>query len=120
MAFQPMCRELRGRGCPTHRLTTRSSIDLRQAADEAPAAAQFADRQHQLIAAFLQRQVDGIILWVHDAQEPGIAEALRAAPAVEDLAVEEDAYVIAVADLELLHLVAVRIDGRPRIDHFHP
>ena len=49
----------------------------------------------------------------------GIAEALRAAAAVKNLSVQEDADVVAIADLELLHLVAIGVDGGARVEHLH-
>ena len=67
-------------------------------ADESPAAAELADGEHELVGALLERKVDGVVLRIDDAEEARIAEVLRAAAAVEDLAVQEHADVVAVAD----------------------
>src|SRR5262249_10495669 len=84
-----------------------------------PPAAKFTDCQHQLIAALLQGKVNGVVLGIHDPEEPWIAKTLSAAAAVKDLAIQKNADVIAVADLELLHLFAVGVDGGFRIHKFH-
>jgi len=44
---------------------------------------------------------------VHDAQKTGVAKVLRASSAIEDFAVQKHADIVAVADIELLYLVAV-------------
>src|SRR6476646_8073859 len=91
-----------------------------EAADEAPAAAELAERQDELVVALAERQVDGVVLRVDDAEEARVPEALRAAAAPQDPAVQEDADVVAVPDLQLLHLVAVGGNRRPRVDDLHP
>src|SRR5689334_16614092 len=88
-----------------------------QPADVAPAAAELAQREHELVVALLQRQVDRVVLQVDDPEEAGVAEALRAAAAPENLYVQEHADLVAVADVQLLHLVAVGRDRRARVEH---
>jgi hypothetical protein len=43
-----------------------------QAADESPAAAQLGESQHQIVAPLLQRQMDGVVLRLDDAEKPGM------------------------------------------------
>src|SRR6476660_397975 len=95
-SFRPLHQERKARSDPSL-----------EAADEAPAAAELAEREDELVAALAERQVDGVVLRVDDAEEARVAEALRAAAAPQDPAVQEDADVVAVPDLQLLHLVAV-------------
>jgi hypothetical protein len=64
------------------------ALMLGEPADESPSAAKFADCQHQLVAALPQRQIDGVVLRVDDAEEPGIAEILSASPTKEYLAIQ--------------------------------
>jgi hypothetical protein len=45
-----------------------SVLEVRQPADEAPAAAEFAERQQQFVAALLQREVDGVVLRADDSR----------------------------------------------------
>src|SRR5262249_12009887 len=89
-------------------------------AHKPPAPTQLTHRQHQLVAALLQWQIDSVVFRINDAEEPGVAEVLGAAAAEENLAVQEDADVVAVADLEFFHLVAVALDGGARVHHLHP
>src|SRR6185369_3995860 len=91
-----------------------------QPANEAPSAAQLAYSQHQFVAALFQRKVYRVVFRVHDAKETGIAEVLRASAAEENFAIEEQANVVAVAEVELLHLISIGIDVSPRIEDFHP
>src|SRR5262249_44353738 len=90
-----------------------------QAADESPASAQLTDPQHELVLAFLERQIHGIVLGVDDPEESRIAESLRATAAPQDLAVQEDAHVVAVTDLKLFDLIAIALDGRLRVEQLH-
>src|SRR6185369_6436564 len=96
-----------------------SVCHLSQATDKSPAAAQFADRQHQLVAAFLQRKINRVVFRIDDAQKPGVAKILRAAPAKKNLAVQKHADVVAVAEVELFHLLAIGINRGSRIQDLH-
>src|SRR4029434_4941113 len=90
-----------------------------EAADKTPAAAQLADGQHQFVASLLQRKVYSVVFRIHDAEETGVAEILRASAAKKNLAVQEDAHVVAVSDVEFFHLVAIRIDRGAGIENLH-
>ena len=68
----------------------------------------------------LQRQVHRVVVRAHDAEERRVAEVLRAPPAVQDLPVQEDAHLVAVAERELLHLGPVGDDRGPRVHDLHP
>jgi len=67
------------------------------------------------ILTLFQLKIDGVILRVNDAEEAGIAEALRTAAAIEDLPIQENADLVAVTDLEFLYLVAVGVDVSARV-----
>src|ERR1044071_3587618 len=84
-----------------------------ETADEAPATPELAHGEDQFVGAFAQRQVQRVVLRVDDPEEARIAEVLRAAAAVENAAVQEHAHLVAVAEEQLLHLVAIGLD-RPR------
>ena len=64
---------------------------------------------------FLSGRYTRVVLGVDDPEEPGVAEVLGAAAALQDPAVQEHADLVAVADLELFHLVAVGVDVGPRV-----
>src|SRR5882724_3585841 len=102
-----------------HRREPSPGLPFRQPADEPPPAAELADGERQLVAPLLQWKVDRVVLRIDDAEKPGIAEPLGAPARVENLPVQEDAHVVAVADEELLHLIAVRIDDGSRVDDLH-
>src|SRR5262249_25126997 len=95
----------------------RSILYANEATDESPSAAELADRQHELVAAFFQGKVDGIIFWVDDAEEAWIAETLGASATVKNPAVKEHADVVAVADFEFFHLLAIGINCGTSIEH---
>src|SRR5205085_7124374 len=61
-----------------------------------------------------------IIFRIHDAQEPWIAESLRTSATIKDVAIQEDGDIVAITDLQFLHLVVVGIDVGARIKHLHP
>src|SRR5206468_1262698 len=94
-------------------------LGIGQPADESPAATEFTDRQHEFVLPFFQRKIDGVVLRVHNAEEARIAEGLRAASAEEDLAIQEDAYVVTVPELQLLQLIAIGVNDGLRIQHLH-
>src|SRR5215813_12709382 len=96
-----------------------SVLQVHQAANESPAAAEFADCQHQFVAALLQGKVDGIVFRVNDPEESGIAKTLGAAATVENFAIQEYAHVVAVTDIELFHLIALGINVGSHIHHLH-
>ena len=95
--------------------TAISVFQVHQAANESPSTTELADRQHQFIAALLQGKVDSVVFRVNDAKKPGVAEILSASATIENLAIQEHADVVAVAEVELFHLIAVGIDAGPRI-----
>ena len=72
------------------------------------------------IRTFLERQIQGVVLGIDDAEEARIAKVLRAAATVENRPVQEDAHIVAVSEEELLDLIAIRLDRRLRVDDFHP
>src|SRR6202035_380723 len=88
------------------------------AANKSPAAADFADRKDQLIAALFQRKIDVVVIQVHDTEEIGVAVLLVASATVENLAVEKYADLVAITNIEPLHLVTVGTDGGARIHDF--
>src|ERR1700740_87334 len=96
-----------------------SVFRVRKAADEAPAAPELTDRQHQFIAALLQGQIDGVVFRIDDAEEARVAEALRAAATIENLPVEEEADIVAIPDFEFSYLITAGIDRGPGIEDFH-
>jgi hypothetical protein len=101
-------------------LARRCSLwNLVELADEAPATAELANGEHELVVAFFQGKVDGIVLRIDDAEKTGIAETLGAAAAIEDLAVQKDTDVITVTDRELFDLVSRGMDAGPCIKDFH-
>src|ERR1700733_6124076 len=97
----------------------RSVSYVLQAANESPSSAEFADRQHQFVVALLQGKINGVVFRVHDTEEPRVAETLGTSAAVENLTIQEDTDVVAITNVELLHLLPIRINGGPRIYHLH-
>src|SRR5215471_1118238 len=96
-----------------------SASDIGKAANESPPASEFADSQHQFIAAFLQVEIDGVVFRIDYAKKPGIAETLGAAATIKNPAIQKHADVVAVTDVELFHLVSVAVNAGARIYDFH-
>src|ERR1700760_3939659 len=96
-----------------------SVFKINQLADKSPAAAKLAYSQHQFIASFFERKINGIILWIHNAEKSGIAKALCAAAAVKNFAVKKDADIVTVTNVKLFHLIAIGRNHCPRIKDFH-
>src|SRR4029453_4461056 len=92
---------------------TRCNALVGESSDESPAAPQLAHREHQLIAPLADRQIDRVILGIHDSEEAGVAEALRAPSPEQDPAIQEDAHLVGVAEGELAGPLAVRVDDGP-------
>src|SRR3954451_22104142 len=97
-----------------------SFLQILQPADETPSPSKFTHRQHQLVAALSQWKVHRIVFHVHDAEKSWIAKVLRASSPKKNLPVQEHAHIIAVANIQLLYLVALGMNGGPRVAHFHP
>src|SRR5579871_751372 len=61
--------------CPANRLPGWLALSILiegdQTADEPPAAAEFAERQHQLVPTLFQRKVNRVVLRIHNSEEPG-------------------------------------------------
>src|SRR5262249_15209205 len=91
----------------------------RESTNEPPSTSQLAHREHQLVVAFAERQVDGIVLRGDDAEGTRVAEGLRTSATVEDRAVQEDAHVVAITGQELLPLFAIGVDRRARVEDEH-
>lgn len=70
--------------------------------------------------AFLQWQEHGVIFCIYDAQKSRVAEALGTATTVKDLIIQENAYLIAIADIELLDLIEVGDDRGASINKPFP
>jgi hypothetical protein len=79
-----------------------NAIHVVEPADEPPAAGQLAHGKYQVVSAFSQGQVYGVVFGIHDAQKSGVSEALRTEAAVPDSIVQKNAHVIAISDIELL------------------
>src|SRR5262249_45105116 len=97
----------------------RSVRNVLQAADEAPAAAEFADGEHEFVAALFEGKINGVVFRIDDAEKTRVAKSLRAAPAPKSVAIEKNADVVAVANFQFFHLVAIGFDGGARVKDFH-
>src|ERR1700722_7654610 len=64
-----------------------SIFEVGQAADESPATTKFAHCKHQFIPALFQWKVNGVVVWTHDAEKPGVAESLGASSTKQNFAV---------------------------------
>src|SRR4029077_1394535 len=72
-----------------------------------------------LISALFQRKINGVVFRVNDSKKSWVPKTLRASPTIENLAVQEHADVVAIADFQFLHLLVVRLDGGARIEELH-
>src|ERR1035438_4865997 len=107
--------------CGCSGLTCLSSVfHVRQPPNKSPSPANLAHRQHQFIAPLPQWQVDRVVFRVNNAEESRVAEILCASATIENLTIQKHADVVAITDVEFLHLVAVGIDIRPRVHNLHP
>src|SRR4051812_4007903 len=96
------------------------SARLTEPRDEPPPATQLAERQHQVVSPFPERQVDRVVIGRDDPEKSRVPKRLRATPPVENPSVEEHADLVAVAQRELPHLVLVGRDRGPRVDQLRP
>src|SRR5581483_3963940 len=97
-----------------------SWFQICQATNEPPSSTEFTDGEHQFVISLPQWNVDGVVFRIHNAQKPWVAKILGASAAEQNPAIQEHGGIIAVTDRKLFHLVAVRNDGGPRIEDFHP
>ena len=74
--------------------------EVGEAAEKAPAAAEFAEGEKEFVVARVEGKVDGVVFRVDDAEEAGVAKTLGPAAAIENFPFEEDGDVVAVADFE--------------------
>jgi hypothetical protein len=88
--------------------------DVGEAAEKAPAAAEFAEGEKEFVVARVEGKVDGVVFRVDDAEEAWVAKTLGAAATIENFAVEEDGDVVAVADFEFFEEVTVAEPGECR------
>src|SRR4051812_39893620 len=81
------------------------SARLSESRDEPPPATQLAQRQHQLVDPFPERQIDRVVIRRDDPEKSRVPKRLRATTPVENPSVEEHTDLVAVAQRELPHLV---------------
>src|SRR5580704_172895 len=93
---------------------------LLKPANKTPPAEKLGNRQHQFVIAFLERQVDGIVIHVHKPESPRLAESNQIISSIKRLRIQIDDDLIAVTKIHLPDSIPIRMNGSPSKNNFRP